>query len=248
MNELGRVLLADDEDLFRDTTADLLRNSGYRVDCAADAAKAARMLAAEQYEVLISDIKMPGNADLQLVLEAQKIAAGMPIILLTGYPSVETAVQAVRLPVSAYVVKPVDIDELLPLVEQCIARGRLLRIITSARARMKNWDAELGQLAELLSGPAKMPLSEPAGVLLTGIFETLVKSLGDMASALAVLHASENIMQPSEASVMESKLKIIRQTLQESIAVLERSKQVFKSKQLGEMRKQFQDLLENLKA
>ena len=175
-----KVLIADDEPLFRDTTADLLSEEGYACTCAEDAAEAARFLAQQPYDVLISDIKMPGNSHLQLVQEAREIAAGMPIILVTGYPSVETAVQAVRLPVSAYLSKPVDVNELLPLVAQCIARARLLRIVTLARTRMKNWSAELNELAELLGGPAKMPLSEPAGVLLTGIFDTLVKSLGDL--------------------------------------------------------------------
>ena len=113
MNTSGRVLLADDEDLFRDTTADLLRKSGYTVDCASDAAEAARMLAAEHYDVLISDIKMPGNAELELVLKVNELARGLPIILVTGYPAIETAVRAVEHAVVAYLIKPVHMDELL---------------------------------------------------------------------------------------------------------------------------------------
>ena len=246
MTEPAKVLIADDEALFRDTTADLLSAAGYACTCVKDAPEAARLLAEQPFDLLISDIKMPGNAHLQLVLEAREIAAGMPIILVTGYPSVETAVQAVRLPVSAYLLKPVDIDDLLPLVEQCVARGRLLRIINSSRARMQNWRADLDQLAEALSGPAKVPLAEPAGALLGGIFETLIKSLGDMGSALTTLHATENVVRPSGLSLMEGRLAVVKRTLQEAIQVLEQSKHVFKSKRLGELRKQFVDLLENL--
>ena len=246
MSQPAKVLIADDEALYRDTTADLLSAAGYACTCVKDAPEAARLLAEQPYDLLISDIKMPGNTQLQLVLQARDIAAGMPIILVTGYPSVETAVQAVRLPVAAYLLKPVDVDELVRLVEQCVARGRLFRLVTAARARMENWRAELDQLAELLGGPAKAPLAEPAGALLTGIFETLITSLGDMGSALSTLHATENIMPPNESSVVQSKLKIVKRTLQEAVEVLEQSKYVFKSKRLGELRKQFQELLESL--
>ena len=95
MNESNRILVADD-DLFRDTTAALLRKAGYAVDCASDAMEASQMLSAAQYDLLIADIKMPGNAQLQLVLEVSESARGLPIILATGYPALETAVKAVR--------------------------------------------------------------------------------------------------------------------------------------------------------
>ncbi len=246
MNQAANVLIADDEELFRESIKGFLSAKGYACTCVGDAPEASRLITEQPYDLLISDIVMPGNSDLQLVLEVEKKTPWIPIILVTGHPSVETAVKAVRLPVYSYLLKPVEFSEILPLVEQFVARGRLLRIITSVRSRMKGWSTELDQLAGLLSGPAKLSLSEPAGILLAGIFETLVKSLGDMGFALATLHATENVMPRSDLSVVESKLKLTRQTLQDAIGVLEQSKNVFKSKRLGEIRKQFQDMLENL--
>ena len=76
MNNPSRVLLADDEDLFRETTADLLRNRATPSMPAGNAGEAARMLTTEHYDVLISDIKMPGNAELELCWKSTNWPAG----------------------------------------------------------------------------------------------------------------------------------------------------------------------------
>jgi DNA-binding response OmpR family regulator len=239
-------LIADDDSLFRDTTADLLSRAGYHCTCAEDAHEAERRLAEESFDLLIADVKMPGNTHLELVGKAHELAMGMPIMLVTGYPSLQSAVEAVRLPVCVYLLKPVDFDDLLRRVEECITRGRLFRITTSARERIKQWDGQLQRLAELFSGASKAPLANPAEVLLGGTFESLVNSVEQMGRVLATLHATENVMPMSELSVLESKTKAIQSTLREAVAVLEQSKYVFKSKRLGELRKDFQDLLDNL--
>ena len=89
-------------------TADLLRKEGYHCDCALDAATAAEMLRSDRYELLIADIKMPGNPQLELIKDLPNIAQDVPVILVTGYPSLNSAIQSVQMPVAAYLVKPVD--------------------------------------------------------------------------------------------------------------------------------------------
>ena len=84
MAELGSILLADDEDAFRQMTAEVLRRDGYDCHCASDGHRAAEMLRANRYHLLIADIKMPGNAKLELVRETQQLARGMPVILVTA--------------------------------------------------------------------------------------------------------------------------------------------------------------------
>jgi YesN/AraC family two-component response regulator len=246
VSQPANVLIADDEPLFRESINDFLSAKGYSCSCAEDAPAAERMLSERRYEVFICDIAMPGNSELQLIRDVQKTSPWVPIILVTGYPSLETAIKAVRLPVYSYLLKPVEFNEILPLVEQCAARSRLLQMTASVRDRITNWNAELDQLDGLLGGTRQVPLSESAGILLAGIFEMLIKSLADLGSALAILHATDSILPPSDVSVMESKLKTARQTLREAVEVLEESKNVFKSKRLGEIRKQLQSLLENM--
>ena len=243
MKDSYRVLLADDEDLFRDTTADLLRKAGYACDCASDAAEAARLIAATRYDVLISDIKMPGNTDLQLVIKANELARGMPIILVTGYPALDTAVEAVHLPVVAYLIKPVDFDELLALIEQSVARSSLYCTVTESRKRMKLWGGELGELQEILQEPLKEGVAEPARSMLTTTFEIVAKSLLDLRRVTDVLAVTDKTLAPGETVGLLNKLDITRNALRETIGVLEESKQAFKSKRLGELRRQLQVLL-----
>ena len=150
MNAPGRVLIADDEVLFRDTTADLLRKAGYAVCCASERDRSRGMLAAEQYDVLISDIKMPGNAELELVLRVNELARGLPIVLVTGYPAMETAVRAVELAVVAYLIKPVDMEELLAHVKASVARRNLYRTVADLQKRLTIWNSDVGTLEEML--------------------------------------------------------------------------------------------------
>ncbi|MCK5381428.1 MAG: response regulator, partial [Candidatus Latescibacteria bacterium] len=120
MAELGRILIVDDDETFLFSTADLLRREGYTCDCAPDAAAAAERLRAEDYDLLIADIKMPDNKELVFIRDVPRIAEGMPIILVTGYPSLYSAIQSIQLPVVAYMIKPIDFDELLERVQRSI--------------------------------------------------------------------------------------------------------------------------------
>jgi len=118
--ELGRILLADDEETFLYSTCELLRRSGYRCDCAPNAATAAAMLREQKYDLLIADIKMPGNAELELIRDLPKLANGLPVILITGYPPIY-GTAAMHFPVMAYLIKPFDFSELLGVVNKSVA-------------------------------------------------------------------------------------------------------------------------------
>ena len=63
MTQPGRILVADDEETFAESTADLLRREGYQCDTAREASIAATLLAGSQYDLLIADIRMPGNVE-----------------------------------------------------------------------------------------------------------------------------------------------------------------------------------------
>ena len=86
MSDQGRILIADDEKVFLESTADLLRRAGYECSCVPDAPSAIEELRKEEYDLLIADIKMPGNPDLELVRELPNIAEGMPVILVVPSP------------------------------------------------------------------------------------------------------------------------------------------------------------------
>jgi DNA-binding response OmpR family regulator len=243
MNERGKALLADDEELFRETTADLLRKAGYTCDCASDAAQAAQLICACCYDVLISDIKMPGNAALELVLQAKETAQGLPIILVTGYPTLQTAVRAVNLPVCAYLIKPIDFGDLLLLVQQCVIQRDLYRTAVQVQARLKLWDEEVAGLEAVLSQPLKQGVAEPARSLLATVFEGVAKSLTELRHVTECLAVADATMHPSETAALLDKLELTRHALRKTVRTLEESKNAFKSKRLGELRRQLQGLL-----
>jgi DNA-binding NtrC family response regulator len=102
----GALLIADDEEFIRHGLAELLRRDGFTSVVADSGADALAKLRVETFDALISDIHMPGNASLEMIKEVRSIAPALPVVLLTGRPTVETAARSVRLPVTAYLTKP----------------------------------------------------------------------------------------------------------------------------------------------
>ena len=125
MRKTARILLADDESLFRETLASFLRQIGYECICAPDSAAAMQLLAASNFDLLIADLEMPGNHDLAFIRQVSKLAAGLPVILLTAHPTLESAVQSAHLPIVEYVLKPPNLDDLRVLVPNSIKRYRI---------------------------------------------------------------------------------------------------------------------------
>ncbi len=137
MAELGRILIADDEETFLYSTANLLRGEGYECDCASDSKTVVEMVKASRYDVLITDINMPGNSELELLKDISKIDKGMAVILVTGYPSVNSAIRSIQLRVEAYMVKPLKFDELLAQVKASIERTRTYHAVCNTKQRLE---------------------------------------------------------------------------------------------------------------
>jgi CheY-like chemotaxis protein len=107
-----KILIADDEQLFADTTAELLRRAGHKTRVVSDADAALRALAAEAYDVVVADIQMPGNAELRLLRVLREMYPDTAVVLVTGYPSLDTAIRAMDFSVRGYLVKPLTIEQL----------------------------------------------------------------------------------------------------------------------------------------
>jgi len=148
MVDSRRILIADDEESFLYSTADILRREGYDCSCASDAIAATEMLRKESYDLLIADIKMQGNSDLEFIKALPQIAGEMPVILVTGYPSLNSAIESIQLPVVAYLVKPFELNELLVRVKDVITgKGHFkTRRLEKALQKMANDLEEVGLL------------------------------------------------------------------------------------------------------
>jgi DNA-binding NtrC family response regulator len=163
----ARILIADDEETFLHATADLLRREGYDVTTAPDGLGAAAALNTGQYDVLIADIKMPGNADMKLVRLLPQIADGVPVIVVTGYPTPESAMASAELPVLGYLVKPVALDDLLRHVKRAAAHSAIFRANRAIRARLESWTGDVQSVEQLLSKATSSGIVPEAFVNLT---------------------------------------------------------------------------------
>ena len=109
----ARVLVVDDEASIRDLLAKTLALAEYDVDTAADAATALSRVRASEYDLLIADLRMPGMDGLTLVRQVKGIRAELPVIIITGFSSETSAIEAVNLGVAGYLRKPFRVPEVL---------------------------------------------------------------------------------------------------------------------------------------
>lgn len=110
---LPSLLLVDDDETFCNVMARALHRRGFEVAVAHDAESAVSMAEAEPPEYAVVDLRMPGDSGLVLVRRLHAMDPATRIVVLTGYASISTAVEAVKLGATHYLAKPVDADEVI---------------------------------------------------------------------------------------------------------------------------------------
>ncbi len=106
----GRILVVDDEDIIRVLPTEILTEDGYEIVTAPDGRDAIEILEHEQFDLIISDMVMPGMNGIEVLQAAFRIDPHYQVIMITGYPSVETAVRLVNLGAADYITKPFNVD------------------------------------------------------------------------------------------------------------------------------------------
>ncbi len=110
---MATILLVDDEEHFRDRLSRALARRGHLVLEAEDYNSAIELLKKEEPELAVVDLRMPGPSGLELVRDAMTLRPGLRIVVLTGYGSIATATEAIRLGAVNYLPKPADAEEIL---------------------------------------------------------------------------------------------------------------------------------------
>jgi excisionase family DNA binding protein len=108
-----RVLVVDDEAAIRDLLSKTLALAEYDVDLAPDGRTALERLRIIPYDLLITDLKMPGVDGLAVIREARRLKADIPVIIITGFSTEASAIEAVNLGVSGYLTKPFRVPRVL---------------------------------------------------------------------------------------------------------------------------------------
>jgi two-component system response regulator RegA len=112
-DEHPTLLLVDDDDAFLSALAMAMRKRGFLVTLANSAETAFELAQADPPEFAVVDLKMSGNSGLVLVRQLASLQAATKIVILTGYASIATAIEAIKLGATHYLAKPVDADEIV---------------------------------------------------------------------------------------------------------------------------------------
>ena len=137
MSRIGRILVVDDEVNARSALAELLRDEGFDVETAADAFKALGKHAAFAPHVVITDLKMPGMDGLELLKKLRASDEPPAVIVTTAFGDVATAVGAMHAGAVDYLVKPVNVDELLVVLDRVLEHVHLQREARELRRRVR---------------------------------------------------------------------------------------------------------------
>ncbi len=227
MTSQGTILLADDEDTFLEATKDLLEEEGYVCHGVQNVDQLSEALDTGEFDLLITDLNMPGNRIMEKVSELRERAKVMPVIVVTGYPSVPTAVESVHLNVMEYMIKPVNFPVLLNAVKRGLQHTQSLNTLSNARQRAEVYVQNLSNLEQTMS-TFHVPLDMTAS-------QSILPSTVSPPQATSAVDVSAN---PSMTDYFR-----LRESVFHTIQVLQKTKSAFRSKDLAGLRKYLEEVL-----
>ncbi len=115
-----RILVVDDEASIRDLLSKTLALADYDVDVAPDGREAVERLRMLAYDLLITDLKMPGMDGLGVIREARRLKADLPVIIITGFSTEASAIEAANLGVAGYLTKPFRVPRVLAVAAKAL--------------------------------------------------------------------------------------------------------------------------------
>jgi DNA-binding response OmpR family regulator len=242
MTEPSRILAADDDATFCSITSRVLVKEGFIVDCVNSGDDAELRLQETSYDLLISDIEMPGNNDLQLVKHVFEIYPGLPIILATAYPSVDSAIESMHLPVFSYLLKPLDYSELLLHIYRAVARRRIVRVMRESELRVSDLMGNLAELGGMVQSFNSGSLDISLRTFVSLAFGNMISAMSELKTLLEIAYLGENAATPCR--IINCPLKQRFENIMETaIESLKDTKDTFKSKEIADLRKKFERLL-----
>lgn len=147
-NSPARVLVLEDEDLVARSIERVLKKQGYEVEIANAPGEALSKFRLHAFDAVVSDINLPGMSGIDFLREIRNTSTEVPVLLITGRPTVDTAVEAVELGAFLYLTKPFRSEELRVAVSKAVGHGRM--------ARMRNEAQHVAESLGLVSGPSEL--------------------------------------------------------------------------------------------
>lgn len=149
-----RILIVDDDENLRWVLQTQLEDAGYAVEAAPDASAALELLESARPQLIVTDLRMPGLSGLDLLQRVRESNPELPVIILTAFGTIQSAVEAVKAGAANYLTKPVDFEELAIVVSRALERSRLLDEVRTLREnldRKYGFESIIGHSEVLLS-------------------------------------------------------------------------------------------------
>lgn len=169
----NKILAIEDEKNMREILKILLEGEGYEVSCAANGVEGIALIESDIFDLIITDIKMPGADGFQVLKKAQEVSQGTLVIIITAFGTTESAIEAMKLGAYDYIHKPFRIDEIRLVVKKALEKRKLRGEVSVLREKIRT-TYELGnifyknqKMQELLKVLPKIALSN-SNVLITG--------------------------------------------------------------------------------
>ncbi len=127
INSTYQILVIDDEPLIRESLYEILRIEGYRVLMASSGEDALKVIKTQNIDIILTDLKLPKMSGLQLLTEVKKIQPDIEVILITGFGTIETAVEAMKKGAYDYITKPINDHEVKNIICKIVEKKQIIQ-------------------------------------------------------------------------------------------------------------------------
>ena len=190
--EKNKALVIDDEQIVLDSVRKILKDENYEVDVFLSGREGLNQAIEKEYDIVLTDIRMPDIGGMRVLRDIKRARPSLPVLIITGYASVKSAVQAMKLGAADYLEKPFTPDQLLkavdsaldiaatqaPEVQDLIHKEEMIKVLERAASNSEFFTNLLEQATDALdeydlTGPEKL-------ALLTGDVEWIEEQIGPL--------------------------------------------------------------------
>ena len=165
-----KILIIDDEKAICNTLKEILLYEKYEVEMASDGAEGVKKIQTEHFDLVLCDIKMPKMDGIEVLLKVQELKPELPVVMISGHGTIETAVDAIKKGAYDYISKPPDLNRLLVTVRNALDRSSLITETKALRRKIFKTREMIGNSADILKIKEMIERVGPtdARVLITG--------------------------------------------------------------------------------
>ncbi|MBK6837235.1 MAG: sigma-54-dependent Fis family transcriptional regulator [Bacteroidetes bacterium] len=146
---MPRILIIDDEKAIRNTLRDILQYEKFEVDEAADGLEGLKKAEAGNFDLVLCDIKMPKMDGIEVLSKLQEMNPDLPVVMISGHGTIETAVEAIKKGAYDYIAKPPDLNRLLVTVRNAMDRSSLITETKSLKRKVFKTREMIGKSASI---------------------------------------------------------------------------------------------------